>query len=83
MDRSAAHPGAAEGPPFSIRYLRPILVGMAKKPEQPKLTRWTIYKVAAKQTWVGEVEAVDERGAVEKAAAEFKVPAFKLIAVRR
>jgi hypothetical protein len=33
---------------------------MAKKPEPPKPVRWGIYKLAAKQTWVGEVEAPDE-----------------------
>jgi hypothetical protein len=42
-----------------------------------------ISKVAAKQTWLGEVEAVDEREAIEKAAKEFKQHATKLIAVRR
>ena len=44
---------------------------------------WAIYKIAKKQVWVGEVEAADEREAVEKAAAEFRVPATKLMAVRR
>ena len=33
------------------------------------------HKLAAKQTWVGEVEASDEREAMEKAAKEFKQPA--------
>jgi len=32
---------------------------------------WTIYKAAAKQTRLGEIEADDEREAVEKAAREF------------
>ena len=41
---------------------------MVKKPEPPKLTTWSIYKIAAKQTWVGEIEAVDEHSAIEKAA---------------
>jgi membrane-bound lytic murein transglycosylase B len=62
---------------------RPILAGMAKKPEPQKPTNWTIYKIAAKQTWVGTVEAADEAKAIEKAAAEFRVPATKLHAVRR
>jgi hypothetical protein len=53
---------------------------MLKKPEPPQPPRWTIYKIAAKQTWVGEV--ADEHGAIEKAA-EFKLPATKLYAVRR
>jgi hypothetical protein len=35
------------------------------------------------QTWLGEVEAADEREAIEKAAKEFKVIASKLIAVQR
>jgi len=55
---------------------------MAKKPEPPP-SRWTIYKLAAKQTWVGEVEAADEREAIEKAAKEFRQPAAKLMAVPR
>ena len=57
---------------------------MAKKPEPPKpTTSWTVYKIAAKQTWIGTVEAPDEAEAIEKAAAEFKVPATKLHAVPR
>jgi hypothetical protein len=47
------------------------------------MTSWTIYKLAAKRMWVGEVEATDESSAIEKAAAEFKVPAAKLMATRR
>ena len=63
---------------------RPILAGMAKKPEPPpKPITWTIYKIAAKQTWIGTIEAVDEATAIEKAAAEFRVPATKLHAVQR
>jgi hypothetical protein len=57
---------------------------MAKKLETPpQPTTSTIYKVAAKQTRLGEVEAADEREAIEKAAKEFKVIASKLIAVQR
>jgi len=56
---------------------------VARKPTPPQLTTWTIYKVAAKQTRLGEVEAADERAAIEKAAKEFRVPASKLMAVRR
>jgi len=57
---------------------------VARQPQQPTPpTTWTIYKIAAKQTWIGEVEAGDEREAIEKAAAEFKQHASKLMAVRR
>jgi hypothetical protein len=56
---------------------------MAKKPESPRPTGSTIYEIAAKQTWVGEIEAADEREAIEKAAKEFRRHATKLIAVRR
>jgi len=37
------------------------------KPQPPAVSTWAIYKVAAKQTWVGEVEAADEREAMRKA----------------
>jgi hypothetical protein len=47
---------------------------MAKKPEPPKPIIWSIYKIASKGVWLGEVEASDEAAAIEKAAAEFKVP---------
>jgi hypothetical protein len=39
---------------------------MVKKPEPPKPVGWGIYKHAAKQTWVGKVEAADERKADER-----------------
>jgi len=42
--------------------------------------KWAIYKVAAKQIWLGEIEATDEAEAIEKAAEQFKVPATKLMA---
>jgi hypothetical protein len=46
---------------------------MAKKPESPKPIRWNVYKLAAKQTLVGEFEATDDREAIdEKAATEFR-----------
>jgi hypothetical protein len=44
---------------------------VAKKPELPKPTTWTI---SAKQERLGVVEVLDEATAIEKAAAEFKVP---------
>jgi hypothetical protein len=56
---------------------------MAKKPEPPKPIRWNVYKIASKAVWLVEVEALDETAAMEKAAAEFKVPATKLMAIRR
>jgi hypothetical protein len=54
-----------------------------KKPEPPKPTTWTIYKLAAKAVWLGTVEAPDEATAIEKAAAEFKVAANRPMALRR
>jgi hypothetical protein len=52
-----------------------------RKPQQPaQPIKWGIYKVAAKQTWVSEIEAIDEAEAIEKAAEQFKVPATKLMA---
>jgi membrane-bound lytic murein transglycosylase B len=56
---------------------------MAKKPEPPKSTTWTIYKIAAKAVRLGTVEAADEATAIDKAAAEFKVPANRLMSIRR
>lgn len=41
------------------------------------------WEVAAKQTRIGELEAADEREAIEKAAKEFGQHATKLMAVRR
>jgi hypothetical protein len=55
---------------------------MAKNPEPPKPTTWAIYKIA-KAVRLGVVEAPDEAAAMEKAAAEFKVPARRLLALRR
>ena len=56
---------------------------MAKKPEPTVPIRWDIYRTAAKLRPLGTVEAADEHEAIEKAAAEFKVIASKLIAVQR
>jgi hypothetical protein len=56
---------------------------MAKKPEPPKPTSWTIYKIAANAVRLGTVEAMDEAAAIERGAAKFKVPATRLLAVRR
>jgi len=56
---------------------------MAKNPEAPQPTSWNIYKIAKKATWVGTVEAPDAGTAIEKAAAEFKVDTWRLLAVAR
>jgi len=56
---------------------------MAKKPEPTNPTTWNIYKIAAKQVWLGTVEASDERRAIEKCAKEFNASANRLIAVGR
>jgi len=54
-----------------------------QQPPQPTKTKWHVYKLAVKRQWVGEIEAVDEREAIEIAAKEFKQPAKKLMAVQR
>jgi hypothetical protein len=56
---------------------------MARKPEPAKPMTWTIYKLAAKAERLGTVEASDEATAIERGAAEFKVPANRPMAVRR
>jgi hypothetical protein len=40
---------------------------MLRKPQQPRQrTKWHVYyKLAARLEWVGEIEAVDEREAIE------------------
>lgn len=53
------------------------------QPESPKPVVWNVYKLANKAVWLGAVEAPDEAAAIEKAAAEFKVPAKTLMALRR
>ena len=57
--------------------------GMARKPEPQKPIRRSIYKIAAKAVPLGTVEAPDEATAMEKGAAEFRVPATRLMAIRR
>jgi hypothetical protein len=57
---------------------------MAKKPEPPlKLTSWGVYKIAKKAIWLGTVKAPDKQAAIEKAAQEFKVDAWRLYAMER
>jgi len=53
--------------PLHLGSSGPIL---ARMPREPEPIRWTIFKLASKQAWVGEVEASDEREAIEKAAKE-------------
>jgi len=62
-----------------LHSLRPILAGMTRHPTTPPI-RWDIYKLAPKQTWIGEVEASDERQPIEIAA---RLPLSNLMAVRR
>jgi hypothetical protein len=56
---------------------------MAKKPEPPEPVTWDVYRAAHKPKIVGSVQAVDAAEAVQKAAQEFKVDAWRLIAVQR
>jgi hypothetical protein len=56
---------------------------MAKQSEPAPLSAWNIYKVTKKATWLGIVEAPDAATAIEKAAAEFKVDTWRLLAVQR
>jgi hypothetical protein len=58
---------------------------MSRKPQQtPLRIKWHVYyRFAARREWVGEIEAVDEREAIEIAAKEFKQPAKRLMAVQR
>jgi Ser/Thr protein kinase RdoA (MazF antagonist) len=59
---------------------------MPKRPSPPQpalLSSWDIYKVAAKQTWLGTVEATDADAAIAAATKEFKTDARRLIATRR
>jgi hypothetical protein len=54
--------------PIEGTYLAANTSGMAKKPEPPQPTSWNVYRVAAKATWLGTVEAPDATTAIEKAA---------------
>jgi hypothetical protein len=42
-----------------------------------------IYKLASKAVWLDNVEAPGEAAAIEKSAAEFRVAANRLMAIRR
>jgi hypothetical protein len=66
-----ARPARSRQPRLNVLTLRPILPDMPRKPQQPPQptkTKWHVYKLAAKRQWVGEIEAVDEREALEIAA---------------
>ena len=53
------------------------------KPQAP-LTRWDIYRAAARARLIGTVEAPDADAAIKEAAKEFNIQdTKKLIAVRR
>jgi hypothetical protein len=52
----------------------PDTATIAKKPEPPKPTTWTIYKVAAKAVRLGTVEAPDEAAAIEKGPPHSRCP---------
>jgi hypothetical protein len=62
-------------------WLAADTAGTAKRPQPPD--DWTIHKIAAKAVRLGTVEAAEEGAAIGKAAAEFKVLANRLMAVRR
>jgi hypothetical protein len=68
---------------LNVYSLRPILAAWPRSPQPPKPTNWGIYKLASKAFWLGNVEAPDEASAIGKGAAEFKVGANRLMAVRR
>jgi hypothetical protein len=69
--------------PLRRSWLPSDTAAMVKKPDPSKPTTWTIYKIAAKAVRLGTVGAADEAAAIEKGAAAFKVPANRLMAVRR
>jgi hypothetical protein len=47
-------------------------------------TRWMIYAIASRQTWIGEIDAANETEAIKRAAEKFNLcTTAKLMAVRR
>jgi hypothetical protein len=52
-------------------------------PQPSTLSSWDVYRQAHKAIWLGTVEAIDERAAIEKVAKERNIPANRLIARRR
>jgi hypothetical protein len=84
LDFAELRQGPGLSQPVEPTHLPADTAGMAKKPEPPpKPIRWGIYKIAAPAQWLGIVEAPDETSAIEKGATEFKVPANRLMAIRR
>jgi hypothetical protein len=57
--------------------------GMANKSEPSKPIIWNVFKITAKAIFLGVIEAPDEATAIERGAAEFKVAANGLMAIRR
>jgi hypothetical protein len=47
------------------------------------ITTWTIYKIAVMAVRLGTVEAAEEATAIEKGVVESKVPAMRLMPVKR
>ena len=56
---------------------------MERKPDQPPLSSFDVFKLAKKAVWVATVEATDEHDAINKVAQESNIPAYRLIATRR
>ena len=66
-----------------IHWISEMITKVLKKLKPQKPVLFSAYKLASRQTWIGNVEAVDEREAIEKAAELFKVTPMKLLGVRR
>jgi hypothetical protein len=56
---------------------------MTNKSEPSKRIIWNVYKITGKDIFLGAIEAPDEATAIERGAAEFKVAANGLMAIRR
>jgi hypothetical protein len=72
----------------ALGWIEPLLLaadtaGMARNRKRRSRRPETIYKIAAKAVPLGTVEAADEATAIEKVAAEYKVPTNRLMAIRR
>jgi hypothetical protein len=55
---------------------------IAKKPEPPKPIIWSIYKIASKAVWQGNVATPDQATAMEKVP-NSRCRANRLVAIRR